>query len=129
MSSVVAVTPLFWPALGVQCGRVTVVPAGMLVRITIAYPVFTYEIHGPAAGVVLAAVATPVVLLGDRDVQIRWRRADRCRRNDHRSRCHQGGRRQVTILDRDGLAAETCECYHRLRDRLAFKPARARAAN
>jgi len=31
-----------------------------------------------------------------------------------------GARRQVTILDRAGLARESCECYHRLRERLGF---------
>jgi CRP-like cAMP-binding protein len=31
-----------------------------------------------------------------------------------------GARRQVTILDRAGLAAESCECYHRLSERLGF---------
>jgi len=38
-----------------------------------------------------------------------------------------GARRQVTILDRDGLSAESCECYHRLRERLAFKRRKAYA--
>ena len=41
----------------------------------------------------------------------------------------EGARRQITVLDRDGLAAESCECYHRLRERLAFKPPRALAAS
>jgi CRP-like cAMP-binding protein len=40
----------------------------------------------------------------------------------------EGARRQITILNRDGLAGESCECYHRLRKRLAFKPPRAYAA-
>ena len=31
-----------------------------------------------------------------------------------------GARRQVTILDREGLAEESCECYQRLRERLGF---------
>jgi len=31
-----------------------------------------------------------------------------------------GARRQITILDRDGLAEESCECYERLRERLGF---------
>lgn len=31
-----------------------------------------------------------------------------------------GARRQVTILNRAGLAEESCECYHRLRERLGF---------
>ena len=31
-----------------------------------------------------------------------------------------GARRQVTILDRAGLAEESCECYGRLRERLGF---------
>ena len=31
-----------------------------------------------------------------------------------------GARRQITILDRAGLAEESCECYHRLRERLRF---------
>jgi CRP-like cAMP-binding protein len=31
-----------------------------------------------------------------------------------------GARRQVTILDRAGLAEESCECYHRLRERFGF---------
>jgi CRP-like cAMP-binding protein len=31
-----------------------------------------------------------------------------------------GARRQVTILDRAGLAHESCECYERLRERLGF---------
>lgn len=31
-----------------------------------------------------------------------------------------GARRQVTILDRNGLIAESCECYERLRERLGF---------
>jgi len=30
------------------------------------------------------------------------------------------GRRQVTILDRQGLAAASCECYQLVRARLAF---------
>jgi len=30
------------------------------------------------------------------------------------------GRRQVTILDRDGLLAESCECYQLVRARVAF---------
>jgi CRP-like cAMP-binding protein len=30
------------------------------------------------------------------------------------------GRRQVSILDRQGLAAASCECYQLVRDRLAF---------
>jgi CRP-like cAMP-binding protein len=34
-----------------------------------------------------------------------------------------GARRQVTILDRAGLAAESCECYQRLRERLFGAPA------
>lgn len=29
-----------------------------------------------------------------------------------------GARRQIKILDRDGLVDESCECYHRLRERL-----------
>jgi CRP-like cAMP-binding protein len=29
-------------------------------------------------------------------------------------------RRQITILDRDGLEEEACECYHRLRDLLSL---------
>ena len=40
-----------------------------------------------------------------------------------------GARRQITILDRDGLAAESCECYHRLRERLAFKRLKIYAAS
>jgi CRP-like cAMP-binding protein len=32
----------------------------------------------------------------------------------------ESGRRQITIVDRRGLAAESSECYHHLRDRLAF---------
>jgi CRP-like cAMP-binding protein len=31
-----------------------------------------------------------------------------------------GARRQITILDRAGLAEESCECYQRLRERLGF---------
>lgn len=31
-----------------------------------------------------------------------------------------GARRQVTILDPAGLAEESCECYHRLRERFGF---------
>ena len=31
-----------------------------------------------------------------------------------------GGRRQVTILDRQGLTAASCECYQLVRARLAF---------
>lgn len=31
-----------------------------------------------------------------------------------------GARRQITILDRAGLSEESCECYHRLRERLGF---------
>jgi len=30
------------------------------------------------------------------------------------------GRRQVTILDRRGLTAESCECYQLVRARLAY---------
>jgi CRP-like cAMP-binding protein len=30
------------------------------------------------------------------------------------------GRRQVTILDRQGLIKESCECYQLVRSRLAF---------
>jgi CRP-like cAMP-binding protein len=30
------------------------------------------------------------------------------------------GRRQVTILDRDGLKRASCECYQLVRDRIAF---------
>ncbi len=30
------------------------------------------------------------------------------------------GRRQVTILDRDGLKKDSCECYQLVRDRIAF---------
>jgi Mn-dependent DtxR family transcriptional regulator len=30
------------------------------------------------------------------------------------------GRRQVTILDRQGLTEESCECYQLVRTRLAF---------
>jgi CRP-like cAMP-binding protein len=33
-----------------------------------------------------------------------------------------GARRQITILDRAGLSEESCECYHRLRERLGFRP-------
>ena len=40
-----------------------------------------------------------------------------------------GARRQITILDRAGLADESCECYHRLRERLAFDLPTARAAS
>jgi Mn-dependent DtxR family transcriptional regulator len=29
------------------------------------------------------------------------------------------GRRQVTILDRKGLTAESCECYQLIRERIA----------
>jgi CRP-like cAMP-binding protein len=32
----------------------------------------------------------------------------------------EGGRRQVTILDRQGLTEASCECYQLVRDRLAF---------
>ena len=32
-----------------------------------------------------------------------------------------GARRQITILDRVGLAEESCECYERLRERLGFR--------
>lgn len=32
----------------------------------------------------------------------------------------QQGRRQVTILDRQGLMRESCECYQLVRDRIAF---------
>ena len=38
-----------------------------------------------------------------------------------------GARRQITILDRDGLAEESCECYHRLRERFAFDLSNSRA--
>jgi CRP-like cAMP-binding protein len=31
-----------------------------------------------------------------------------------------GARRQITILDREGLVEESCECYERLRERLGF---------
>jgi hypothetical protein len=31
-----------------------------------------------------------------------------------------GARGQITILDHAGLGEETCECYHRLRERLGF---------
>jgi CRP-like cAMP-binding protein len=37
-----------------------------------------------------------------------------------RARLIQNARRQITILDRRGLAEESCECYQRLRDRLSF---------
>ena len=30
------------------------------------------------------------------------------------------GRRQITILDREGLIEESCECYQLVRTRLAF---------
>jgi Mn-dependent DtxR family transcriptional regulator len=30
------------------------------------------------------------------------------------------GRRQVTILDRQGLAKASCECYQMVRERVAF---------
>jgi Mn-dependent DtxR family transcriptional regulator len=30
------------------------------------------------------------------------------------------GRQQVTILDRPGLAAASCECYQLIRERVAF---------
>jgi hypothetical protein len=30
------------------------------------------------------------------------------------------GRRQVTILDREGLKRESCECYQLVQDRIAF---------
>jgi len=36
-----------------------------------------------------------------------------------RARLIEGARRQITILDRGGLAEEACECYQRLRDRIA----------
>jgi CRP-like cAMP-binding protein len=39
-----------------------------------------------------------------------------------------GARRQVTILDRAGLAEESCECYRRLRERFDFHPLKTRAA-
>lgn len=38
-----------------------------------------------------------------------------------------GARRQVTILDPARLAGECCECYQRLRERLAFEVPEARA--
>jgi CRP-like cAMP-binding protein len=31
-----------------------------------------------------------------------------------------GARRQITIVDRTGLTEESCECYHRLKERLGF---------
>jgi CRP-like cAMP-binding protein len=37
-----------------------------------------------------------------------------------RARLIEGTRRQITILDRSGLTEESCECYQRLRDRIAF---------
>jgi CRP-like cAMP-binding protein len=36
------------------------------------------------------------------------------------ARLIESARQQITILDRRGLAEESCECYQRLRDRLAF---------
>jgi CRP-like cAMP-binding protein len=32
----------------------------------------------------------------------------------------ESARRQITIVDREGLVEESCECYQRLRDRLSF---------
>jgi CRP-like cAMP-binding protein len=40
-----------------------------------------------------------------------------------------GARRQITILDREGLAGESCECYERLRERLAFHLPNVHAAS
>src|SRR5262245_17135982 len=37
-----------------------------------------------------------------------------------RARLIDSARQQITILDRSGLAEESCECYQRLRDRLSF---------
>jgi CRP-like cAMP-binding protein len=37
-----------------------------------------------------------------------------------RAGCIERGRRQVTILDRQGLAAASCECYQLVRARVAF---------
>jgi CRP-like cAMP-binding protein len=46
-----------------------------------------------------------------------------------RARLVENARQQITILDRRGLAAKSCECYQRLRDRLAFHLPMTYAAN
>src|SRR3954453_8748764 len=79
----------------------TVVPAGMLVLVALAHPLVANEVDRLAAGMVLAAVAAPVLLMRRRHVQIDRATLDDDgrRRDDHRLRVIERRVRQVANVD------------------------------
>src|SRR6185369_9346072 len=79
----------------------TVVPAGMLMLVALAHPLVADEVDRLAARVVVAAVATPVLLMRRWHIQIDRPTLDNDRwsRHDHRLRVGERRRRQRADVD------------------------------